>query len=150
ILATGGRAIGNDSSSCTRNPQIWAVASGTWNDAASATDSLAGDPNPRNYHSAAILLPDGRVLTTGGEGKNNDKRFTASVYEPPYLFRSDDSYATRPAVQAGPVTAPYGRTLTYTLTNGNLGPNIVSIGLIRPGSATHAFDQNQRYVPLGF
>jgi hypothetical protein len=146
VLATGGRAAA-DSASAQREPQIWDVALGTWNDTASVR--LALDPNPRNYHSAAILLPDGRVLTTGGEGKTNDKRFSASVYEPPYLFRSDDSYATRPA-QDGPETIPFGRTFTYALTDSTRGATIKSVALVRPGSATHAFDQNQRYVPLGF
>ena len=149
ILATGGRAVGEDSSTCQRNPQIWDVTAASWNNPNNA-DSLVADPNPRNYHSAAILLPDARVLTSGGEGKLNDKRFTTSVYEPPYLFRSDDSYASRPALQDGPETLPYGSTFTYTVPDSTLLSQITSMAVIRPGSVTHSFDQNQRYVPLGF
>ncbi len=151
VLVTGGRRIGSDSASAARLPQLWDVSIGAWITSEGTPDTLISDPKPRNYHSAAILLPDARVLTSGGEGRLNDSKFTASIYEPPYLFRGNtEDYAARPGLQDGPEKLPYNRTLTFTLTDSNLVSNVTSVALIRPGSATHGFDQNQRFVPLGF
>ena len=150
ILASGGRAAA-ESTTAQRQPQIFDVTTGGWNNPDDPNDPLASDPKPRNYHSSAILLPDARVLTSGGEGLLNDSKFTASIYEPPYLFRgSDDSYSARPGLKDGPENLPYGKTLTFSLTDSNLVSSVSSVALVRPGSATHGFDQNQRYVPLAF
>ena len=71
---------------------------------------LAADPASRNYHSAAILLPDGRVLSSGGEDfdgqgqSSNPNETTVTIYEPPYLFANPSSstapetYAARPQI----------------------------------------------------
>jgi galactose oxidase-like protein len=132
-------------------PQIWSAATGAWNASSStpaANQFLAPDPSIRNYHSTAILLPDGRILTAGGEKPSPDET-SASVYEPPYLF-DGDNYATRPDIQDGPETLPYGRTVTITLQDPMRVPTIRSVALMRPGAVTHGFNQNQRYVPLAF
>lgn len=44
----------------------------------------------REYHSTPILIPDGRVVLTGGEGKPGEEPKDTSVIEgfsPPYLFK---------------------------------------------------------------
>jgi Kelch motif len=47
--------------------------------------TVAAQRAPRAYHSTAVLLPDGRVLSAGHD---NGRRSTmAEVYSPPYLFR---------------------------------------------------------------
>ncbi|WP_409970445.1 hypothetical protein [Piscinibacter sp.] len=55
--------------------ELWDPATETWKTLASATV-------PRLYHSAALLLPDGRVLSTGGDGY-----LTPEALSPPYLFK---------------------------------------------------------------
>ena len=42
---------------------------------------MASGTIPRLYHSIALLLPDARVLMTGGNGYNQ-----AEIFSPPYLF----------------------------------------------------------------
>ena len=46
-------------------------------------------PRKREYHALAILVPDGRVVVTGGEGQpgNEPPQSIIDVFEPPYLFR---------------------------------------------------------------
>ena len=37
----------------------------------------------RNYHSVSLLLPDGRILVSGGDVWNSE------IFYPPYLFTRD-------------------------------------------------------------
>ena len=102
--------------------------------------AVAADPEPRGYHSTALLLPDGRVMTYGnnpGDGSFNEK---ISIYSPPYLF-----HGARPQVKtvASPTAWHYGKA--YNITTNQ---KIVSAELIRPASVTHQSDPNQRYVAL--
>ncbi|KAK2006112.1 kelch domain-containing protein [Colletotrichum eremochloae] len=114
---------------------------------------------PRNYHSMSILLPDATVFTGGGgmcwvasitdstAGCNKAVNHAdGEIFEPPYLFNADGSYATRPVISAltmEPVKA--GATLTFTV-EGVVGQAQAS--LIRTGSVTHSVNSDQRRVPL--
>jgi len=92
----------------------------------------------RMYHSTALLLPDGRVVTAGGESTG---RLRAQIYSPPYLYKG-----SRPAITANPDQVGYGDSFSVgTDTSG-----VSSVSLIRPSGVTHAIDMNQRYVPLSF
>ena len=153
VLATGGVYSDDDVvGSAVRTPQIWSVARGRWsNPVTSSAEALAPDPWIRNYHSTAVLLPDARVLTAGGEVPSPDEAQTsASIYEPPYLFRADGAYATRPRLASAPARVAYGGDFTLRLEDPARTASIRAVALMRPGAATHGFDQGQRYVPLGF
>ncbi|WIM93064.1 galactose oxidase early set domain-containing protein [Actinoplanes oblitus] len=104
----------------------------------------------RNYHSSALLLPDGRVLTVGSDPLYADRKNTISgsfeqrieVYTPPYLFHGD-----RPAVTGGPATVGYGGKATFSTSAPS---EIRSVRLIRPGAATHMLNVDQRSVSVNF
>lgn len=99
------------------------------------------DP-PRIYHSLAMLLRDGRVLTTGGNGQEN-----AQIFSPPYLFQRDGTPARRPVIGSVPTELVYGGTFQV----GTPDPaEIAQVSLLRLGAVTHEYDQNQRFVPLAF
>jgi hypothetical protein len=109
---------------------------------------------PRAYHSTALLLPDATVLSMGhvpiAVGIYNqvgpaaaelgvvEKRF--EVFRPPYLFRGP-----RPTITNAPGRASYGQTFTVRTADARA---IQSVVLVRPGSATHATDFDQRVVEL--
>ena len=60
VLVTGGSSLGDsDGVAAVQAAELWNPAIGKW-----AVGASAGVY--RGYHSAAVLLPDGAILTTGG------------------------------------------------------------------------------------
>lgn len=103
--------------------------------------------NSRNYHSVALLLPNGSVLTAGGN-KNADSGDPNSVgikrieiYNPTYPAGS------RPTISDAPTIITYGHSFRVTVSNPG---SIQRVAFIRNGSCTHAYDSDQRYVGLQF
>lgn len=113
------------------------------------TFTKAAEPTVgRDYHSEALLLPDGRVAVLGSNPLFADDANTTpggfeqriEIYTPPYLYHGD-----RPQVTA----APEGARLGSTVTVGAARPDAVTTAkLIRPSSVTHVTDVEQRSVAL--
>jgi hypothetical protein len=115
--------------------QIYDPKTNTWKKA-------AAHKVPRSYHSSAMLLPDGRVATFGG---NPEDRFEMQieVYKPPYL----QTDTPRPTISDGPTEIALGGT--YSLATEQAAP-IRSAVLVRPAAVSHSSDPNQRLVDLPF
>jgi hypothetical protein len=103
---------------------------------------------PRNYHSTALLMPDGRVWTAGSS-KNHGLgdpqqfgEFRIELWKPPY-----DHDPKRPDLTAAPASIGYGQSFAVHCTQ---AAQIGAVALIRCGSSTHGFDFDQRYVGLKF
>ena len=64
------------------------------------------------------------------------------MYSPPYLFKGP-----RPTITSAPTAVIYGQTFFVETPD---AADITKVSLIRLGSVTHAFDQNQRFVTLTF
>ncbi|KAF4409218.1 MULTISPECIES: kelch motif-containing protein [Streptomyces] len=103
----------------------------------------------RNYHSEALLLPDGRVATFGSDPLYADPENTRTgtfeqrieIYTPPYLYRD-----SRPEVRSGPKELDHGDSATYTVSSKR---KPASARLMRPSAVTHTTDVEQRSVALG-
>ncbi len=145
LVTNGSRGPGfNDVTSPVFEAELWNPATESWS-------TMAREAVGRTYHSAALLLPDGRVLSSGsGEGGGvlyEDSEFSAQVFSPPYLFDADGTLAHRPAITAAPSHLDYGQS--FTVETPDAGS--VSRGtLIRLSSVTHAFNQSQLVYPLTF
>jgi hypothetical protein len=108
-----------------------------------AAESTVG----RNYHSEALLLPDGRVITMGSDplydpAGRDPGRFEQriEVYSPPYLFKG-----RRPAIQDGPASVRRGTTVAFTTPDAG---RVRAARLLRPSAVTHVTDVDQRSVAL--
>jgi hypothetical protein len=109
-----------------------------WDPATGQFTVMASIAVYRGYHSTALLLPDGRVLSAGGNvgGPN------AQIYSPPYLFNG-----TRPTISSAPASVGYGQTVFIGTPNAT---SITKVSWIHVGSTTHTFDMAQRYMKLSF
>lgn len=150
ILVTGGTEfVDNDEllGEARTTPELWRATTesdtlGVWY---GGWGELAPSNIVRDYHSSAVLLPDGRVLIAGGNA-HHEHRLTSEIFSPPYLFRAADSSAvTRPEIVDAPPAANYGATFRIVSPEAS---DVESICLIKPGAATHAYDQGQLFVPL--
>lgn len=101
----------------------------------------------RNYHSAAVLLPNGAVLTSGGNTNADSGDPNAVGVKRIELFTPAYPAGARPTIAAAPPTVTYGETFDITVSN---PADIRRVALIRNGSCTHAYDFDQRYVGLRF
>src|SRR4051794_17270865 len=148
VLATGGNSSGAglvDLSAGVYPAERWNPATGQWS-------PLAAMQITRQYHSTALLLPDGRVLSSGGGicGTCDQVGYlakNAELFSPPYLYAADGTLAPRPVIGSAPASTTYGAQFVV----GSSDPaSIRKIALVRLGAVTHSDNMEQRYIPLAF
>jgi len=94
---------------------------------------------PGQYHSISLLLPDGRVVKTGGQD-GGPVVYEIEVYSPPYLFRGP-----RPEITSAPDTIGWGSQIKIDTTQAD---SIQSVSLVRMSTITHHTNTDQRYLSL--
>ena len=129
-------------------PGIFAAPDSAWS-------YLNPAANERSYHTVALLLPTGEVLSAGGQGTSSFSAsldpvppwYTAEIYQPAYMCGS-----ARPEIEAAPASLPFGAQglelqvkLHSTSSRGE-----TRVALIGPGSMTHSTDSGQVYIKLKF
>jgi galactose oxidase len=132
VLVVGGGRHG-EYSKTVRTPELFNPLTETWTE-------LAPHTAPRAYHSTAVLLPDGRVLSAGHD--NGGYWLKAEVYSPPYLFKGPP-----PVIQSAPPEVNYGEKFEVVVDDST---DVARLALMKPGSATHGVDFSQRYVAVDF
>jgi hypothetical protein len=103
----------------------------------------------RAYHSTAVLLPDGTVLSAGDDGPGEGGGNTSDlfeIYEPPYLNKLTPSGdpVPRPTISDAPTAIGYGQAFAAMSPDADVTRAV----LVAPGATTHADETNQRLVEL--
>ena len=140
VLAVGGQRAGKWAADPqpVLQPEIYDPQTNHWT-------LMAPMAHPRQYHSIAVLLPDGRVLSAGGVDPTlggapaRDQRYI-EVFTPPYLLRGP-----RPHITGTPATVTWGASFNIQSTD---APRVTSVALLRPCAMTHHTDAGQRYIKL--
>ncbi|GIW32255.1 MAG: hypothetical protein KatS3mg071_2429 [Meiothermus sp.] len=161
IFVNGGNEDGVNFSNATAvyESEIWSPLTETFKRAAEARC-------PRTYHSTALLLLDGTIITMGGGATGGDdpvsapecdktkgnaqkvNQLNAEIYYPPYLHNADGSPASRPVVQSAPDRISYGQS--FALTTDVPATVVERVTLVAFGAVTHAFNMGQRFIELSF
>lgn len=144
VLVTGGSKYyrgmhGSDN----RDTRIYNVATNKF-------ELMANSITGRDYHSGGILLPDGSILTLGGNSLFGNTQDTTpqtfnqeiDVYYPPYFFQG-----TRPKVVSAPKVMKLGHHYNIKVTS---PASIKDLRLLRPDNPTHVTDVNARSVAVSF
>ena len=141
VLVTGGASRHQQMKYATKHAEIWNPATGKWRKGPSAKKA-------RLYHSSAMLLPDGTVLTAGGGPPGPVTNLNAEIYYPSYLFERNGSGrpADRPEI-AGVDDLAYGGSFGVELAD---PIDVSKVALVRAGSVTHSWDMDQRFQRLDF
>jgi hypothetical protein len=102
---------------------------------------LAPHAVARTYHSVALLLPDARVLSSGGGlcGGCNANHPDLQVFSPPYLFNASGAPAVRPKILSAPAAVEYGRQVSV-----RTDVPVRSFAMIRLSAVTHTVNNDQR------
>lgn len=129
-------------------PEIYNPYSNKWEITGEAATSV------RNYHSVALLMPDGRVWTAGSDhdarsgagepppGNDDARNLDIEIYEPWYFAEPG-----RPFITAAPSLAYPGETI---LVKSTFAGEIRRVVLVRCGTSTHSFNADQRMIELRF
>lgn len=136
LLVTGGAAEHTEGSNPTavQIGELFDVRTNRWS-------LVAPTSRPRGYRSTALLLPDGRVWTGGGDPTSA----TAEVFTPPYLYASNGQLASRPVIQGAPAQVAWNQTFSISVSGA-----VARTTLVRTGSATHGVNSDQRFLELAF
>ena len=141
VFVVGGTLtdVGFSDSGSVLTPEIWNPQTHKWR-------PVANHAVPRNYHSVALLMTDGRIFSGGGglcgcAADHPDHQ----IYSPPYLFNADGSLATRPIIDDAPDVVTFGQTIDVQTSS-----DIQQFSLIKMTGITHAYSSDLRFLKVPF
>jgi hypothetical protein len=150
ILVTGGVAPPDNDVNAVKKAELYDPEENRWLLTAPATVA-------RNYHGVALLLPDGRVWTASASKDHSgsqcglagcDAAGPEKTEERVEIFTPWYYTADRPVITSCPAEiVADGRPFSIGIARSRSGP-VQRVVLMRPGSATHSFDADQRLIQL--
>ena len=141
VMVVGGQTYGQSFSDSNA-----VLPAEIWSPKTNAFRTVAPLARPRNYHSIALLLPDGRVLSGGGGlcGCSADHP-DVQIYSPGYLFDATGAPASRPRILSAPDELLFGSDAAVVTDR-----EVAAFSLVRMSAATHSVNNDQRRLSLSF
>lgn len=139
VLVTGGSEANGAVGEVLSHPvgyeaELWDARTEQWT-------TMTSEKHLRHYHSSALLLPDGTVLSAGTGAPGPKNNLNGQIFYPPYLF-DGNNWAKRPTINISNKTVTYGQELTINVDDSN---TIKSITMVKNGVVTHSFNNEQRF-----
>lgn len=139
VVLTGGVRDSEDDATGVLPAEMYDPTHDSWKVLASASVV-------RNYHSTALLMPNGSIWTAGSNinaksGGRSVREYRIEIFEPWYFCYP------RPRITEVSDSARAGTELTVRTPD---AARICEVVLVRCGSATHAFNSDQRHVEPEF
>jgi hypothetical protein len=132
VFVCNGSTIGEDTMKALLPSEIYNPATNTWK-------VVEAQSVPHVYHSIALLLPDGSVVTGGGTPTGACNELRMQIYKPSYMSEP------RPTIQRAPEKLSYGAQFTIQTPQAQ---DIKWVNLIKPSATTHSCDTEQRLVDV--
>lgn len=143
VIVIGGNTNGEKfvDTSAVLAPEVWDPDTGVW---------TLWNPQqvPRVYHSTAILMTDGRIISAGGGLRNlgsEGDHLDAEIFSPPYLFDALDQPAVRPVITDAPGLRRIGTSFGVEATAG-----LSRFTLIKMSATTHTQNTDLRFLEVPF
>jgi hypothetical protein len=134
MLAIGGASGSGDYTNPVEAAELYTPSTKQWT-------VLASQLGSRGYHSTALLLPNGTVISEGSDSGTQYQNYL-EVFSPPYLFKG-----AQPVISSAPAFIEYGLPFNVSTPN---AATISSVALIRVDATTHANHMDQRMLNLAF
>lgn len=160
-IVGGMRDPGNDPGAAVLDIELYRPATDSWVTLPPTTRAAVA----RNYHSVALLMPDGRVWMAGSNVRANWSFHNSGDYPTSLPTNAQDDAIDNRArrielFEPWYVGRPDRPTFTTSATEVSVGdsfdvatPQALTISRVvalRAGSVTHSFNADQRYVGLPF
>jgi hypothetical protein len=149
VLVTGGSQGYRGTGTPTRPGNSDLPYSYLYDPRANGLTRIADSHIGRDYHSEALLLPDGRIATLGGNPLYDDTgkhpgvfEQRIEIYSPPYLY-----HGRRPTLSSAPTELERGASASVNTIDAT---PIATMRLIRPSAVTHVTDVEQRSIAVSF
>ncbi len=132
IFINGGTSIANNTANAVYAAELFDPVTETWTVLPSATV-------PRMYHSASLLMQDGRVWTASTSVVGQKDELRTEIFSPSYLFD------TRPTISGNPIVGSYNDLITIPTQDPG---SVTSVSLVRLTCVTHSLNTEQRLLWL--
>ncbi|MEM9319485.1 MAG: DUF642 domain-containing protein, partial [Pseudomonadota bacterium] len=99
----------------------------------------------RVYHSSAVLLRDGTLLTSGGT--TGGAEYNGQVYRPDYLYDANGQPATRPEITDVALNVNAGQSIIVKVDDAT---DIADITLVRGQTSTHSVQMSSGFFKPDF
>ncbi len=136
VLITGGSAAPNSTEGENRTAMIWDRETNTIRSTDEAED------HARLYHSTAILLPDGSVLSLGGGAPGPYTHTNGQRYAPEYLYDDSGDLADRIEILDAPRDVEQQQDFSITVDD---PASVARVTMVKHGSVTHSLNMETRF-----
>jgi hypothetical protein len=138
VFIEGGVKNPNDDATAVKRGELFDPDTGGWK-------VLPEAERPRQYHSVALLMPNGAVFVAGSNFNSStglaNRELRVEIFEPWYFC------GRRPVITDATTRACHGERIEIRTPN---PAGVASVVLVRSGSVTHNFNPDQRHITLDF